>query len=360
MEKVLSQTVNGLDYVSRAEKFAELFPQEKAYRFKQLEESMITKSYNDFAQITNLPEPMRKKLHQEMSWLSIKPMQTLQSKRGDTFKAALKIGSFEFESVLMKNKGGNWTICVSSQIGCGMGCAFCATGKMGFKANLHSDNIVDQYRYWDFFVRQNPELGGRISNMVFMGMGEPLANYDNVKTAINLLLKYTDLGPTKITVSSVGLIPILNKMLNDEDWPNVRIAISVHSADIDTRKAIVKTSYDKFLIDLVEWGRAYNAKFGNRRHHLTFEYVMLNKANDSEMHAQKLAKLINDIGGVVKVNLIPYNWTDSLFDCSTDERFKAFMHVLQERGVNVTRRKTMGEDIAAACGQLIKLRERAV
>lgn len=342
-------------YVSRQEQFQQLFPQEPAYRWQQIEESMLNKSYAGWEALTNLPKLMRESLMDNLPWLSFRPGEVLRSQKRDTFKVLLNTEYGSFESVLMQNKRGSWTICVSSQIGCGMGCSFCATGKMGFKFNLDSDHIVDQYRFWRFFIEQNRELGSRISNIVFMGMGEPLANYNQVKLTINRLLKNTDLGPTRITVSTVGVVPALRKLLEDPDWPHVRMAISVHSADLQTRKEIVQTSYDQFLEDLAAWGRDYLAKFGNRRHHLTFEYVMLNEVNDSEMHALKLAKLAKDIGEV-KVNLIPYNWTDSVYVNSEEARFEAFMEILHSQNVNVTRRKTMGEDIAAACGQLATLK----
>jgi len=345
-------------YIPRKEQFMALFPGSPAFRWNQVEESLIGMSYENWEQLSNIPKAMRDELGEQMPWLSFKHVQTLRSKNGDTFKAALQMEAGEFESVLMQNKRGSWTICVSSQIGCGMGCSFCATGKMGFKSNLHSDYIIDQYRYWDYFIKHNKELGGRISNVVFMGMGEPLANYPNVKAAINLLLKYTDLGPTRITVSSVGVIPVLNKLLDDPEWPPVRVAISVHSADTDTRREIVQTSYDQFLEDLKKWGIAYAKKLGNRRHHLTFEYVMLNEVNDSVMHANKLAALVRAIGGTVKVNLIPYNATDSVYECSSEKNFEEFMDTLRNHGVEVTRRKNMGGDINAACGQLVRLREK--
>ncbi len=350
----LSQLTHG-----RQDQFIELFPDEPKYRWQQIEESLLAGVYGGWDELTNLPKFLREELKLKMPWLSIEPKVTLQSKNRDTYKAAFACEAGEFESVLMSNARGDWTICVSSQIGCGMGCSFCATGKMGFKYNLHSDQIVDQYRYWNFFIKQNPEVGGRISNIVFMGMGEPLANYKNVTKAIRDLLKHTDLGPTKITVSSVGVVPVLKKILSDPEWPPVRIAISLHSADKITRGEIIQTSYENFLEDLKEWSIAYLNTLGNRRHHITFEYVMLNEVNDSLDAAKKLANFVKNIGNSesVKVNLIPYNYTGDVYRCSEEERFVAFMKVLQDAGVNVTRRKTMGDDINAACGQLITLRQ---
>jgi adenine C2-methylase RlmN of 23S rRNA A2503 and tRNA A37 len=254
------------------------------------------------------------------------------------------------ETVLMTNRRGQWTACVSSQVGCAMKCAFCATGRLGLKRNLTSDEIVDQYRFWKRYIRQM-NLTGRISNVVFMGMGEPLANYENVRQALNLLLANTDLGRTRITVSTVGLVPKLNGLLDDPDWPEVRLAVSLHSADLETRQGLMPTTYDRFLDDLADWCRRYLKKFGNRRHHLTFEYLLLTGVNDDDAHAQKLAAFANQ-AGKVKINLIPYNATDSGFSGANEITTKHFADILRKTGVDVTRRRSMGQDIDAACGQL--------
>lgn len=344
---------------TRADKLAQLFPTEPKFRLAQIEKALIGKAYENWQQLTELPASMRELLAKELNWLTFEPQVVLRSKNNDTFKAALKIPAGEFESVLMKNKRGSYTICVSSQIGCAMGCSFCATGKMGFKANLTSDQIIDQYRFWHHFLASNPDsFDGepRISNIVFMGMGEPLANYINVRTAINKLLKYSDLGPTKITVSSVGVLPSLNKLLDDPEWPNVRVAISLHSADSQTRADIIKSSVNGFLDQLKDWAIRYSDLKGNRKHHVTFEYVMLNKINDSVDHAHKLGKFAKSIGGKVKINLIPYNYTGDVYRCSEEDRFSAFMQTLKSYHIDTTRRKNMGSDINAACGQLITLR----
>ncbi len=281
------------------------------------------------------------------------------SGNGDTHKALLKVeGDKKIETVLMANRRGAWTICVSSQVGCAMRCGFCATGKMGLTRNLSSDEIVDQYRFWQRYIaesqpRLKPEATteARISNIVFMGMGEPLANYEEVRDALNLLLAQTDLGPTNITVSTIGILPRLEQILTDTHWPHVRLAVSLHSAIPATRKQIVPTSYDEFLPSLDRWARSYIKLLGNRRHHLTFEYVMLGGVNDTPAHAKALAAFVNRIGRI-KVNLIPYNLTGGKFSCSSKETIAQFLEALQKTGMTATIRRTMGEDIAAACGQL--------
>lgn len=284
--------------------------------------------------------------------MSVKEIIVQESLKKDTFKALLEVeGKNQIETVLMQNRRGSWTICVSSQVGCAMRCTFCATGKMGLTRNLLTDEIIDQYRFWIQFLEKRPELPQRISNIVFMGMGEPLANYENVKETLGVILKETDIGRTRITVSTVGVLPRLEQILNDPDWPHVRLAVSLHSADPKTRKDIVPTSYDDFLPKLTDWAQRYLLKFGNRRHHLTFEYVMLRGVNDTPHHAKLLSSLINKIGNV-RVNLIPYNFTGGEFQTSTSQGVKDFFAYLENHNVTVTTRRTMGDDIAAACGQL--------
>lgn len=342
---------------TRYQIYQELFPDSPKFRWKQIQQQLFNPNYTKWDDLTNLPKKEREAMSQHADFFSVEETLTQVSKRKDTYKTKLEVESTTdkpayIESVLMQNRRGHWTICVSSQIGCAMACSFCATGKMGLSRNLTYDEIVDQYRFWQHFLHKNPKLPQRISNIVFMGMGEPLANYENVKQTLNLILEYTDLGHTKITVSTVGVIPSLKRILTDDDWPHVRIALSLHSADQKTRKEIVPTSFNQFLEEIKDWADAYLEKFGNRKHHLTFEYVMLKGVNDTDMHADKLADFITSIGNV-KANLIPYNFIGMDFECSTKPHMREFARKLEERGVTATIRKTMGDDIDAACGQLI-------
>src|SRR3989338_5201217 len=342
-------------YRSRQERIAELFPKGPAFRLRQMEAALFQPQFHGWKDVSNLPEQMRNTLEREVPWMSVTTALLEESLRKDTFKAAISVeGGKQIETVLMKNPRGWWTICVSSQVGCAMRCGFCATGKMGLFRSLHADEIVDQYRYWVQFLLEHPELPQRITNVVFMGMGEPMANYEQVRATINTWLKHTELGLTRITVSTVGVLPRLEQLLEDPLWPHVRLAVSLHSAEPITRKQIVPTSYDDFLPKLKDWARRYLKKFGNRRHHLTFEYVMLRKVNDTEAHAKALAEFVNDVGDV-RVNLIPYNFTGIEFQSSLPKSVEAFMQLLERHDVTVTKRRTMGEDISAACGQLITL-----
>lgn len=324
-----------------------------AYRRAQVWKGMFDPSLEGWEEISTLPVALRGELSQTFSWMTLQEKHVLASVRGDTFKALLETHDHKMiETVLMKNSRGFWSICVSSQVGCAMACTFCATGKMGFTRNLSREEIIDQYRFWMYFLAKKPALEQRISNLVYMGMGEPLANYDNVKASLKLLLQHTDMGPTRITVSTVGLIPMLRKLLNDPEWPAVRLAVSLHSADGETRRNIMPSSYPNFLSDLAAWTKEYFAQFASRRRHLTFEYVMLSGVNDTPMHAEKLIQFARKVGKV-KINLIPYNDTKSKYATSESQALLAFEKKLLDAQVDVTRRRTMGADIAAACGQLI-------
>jgi 23S rRNA (adenine2503-C2)-methyltransferase len=180
-----------------------------------------------------------------------------------------------------------------------------------------------------------------------------LANYEQVKLAIRTWQAHTDLGKTKITVSTVGLLVPLEKILTDPEWPEVRLAVSLHSADPRTRQEIVPTSAPDFLPKLADWARRYARKYGNRRHHLTFEYVMLGGVNDTPAHAKALGEFAAALGRV-KVNVIPYNRVPGKpFSSSEEKSVEQFKSQVRSFGVDVTQRRTMGDDIAAACGQLV-------
>ncbi len=351
--------------LTRVEQFRALFPSEPRFRWEQIVRALYQPKVRGWNDVTTLSKTMREHMA-AIPFATYKDAKMLTSKNGDTYKAMLTLqDDVQIETVLMANARGQWTICVSSQVGCAQRCGFCATGRMGLKRNLTVDEITDQYLFWQRFISQkkpkHPEakqhVEARISNVVFMGMGEPLANYETVKETMNQWLKFTDIGRTHITVSTVGMLPALEKLLEDTDWPHVRLAVSLHSADASTRKQIVPTSYDGFLEKLQDWGKRYLAKFGNLKHHLTFEYVMLRDVNDTSHHAKKLYEFVNKVGRV-KVNLIPYNLTDNPYKRSYDEAIAVFKETLEAHGVTVTIRKTMGDDIAAACGQLIKLGEK--
>ena len=339
---------------TRAEALQRIFPKEPKFRLAQMEEAVFDDALNGWKDVSTIPFPVRDGLAEAGApWLTYGESDAVvqESRDGQSLKAALRLGDGScIETVLMANRRGQWTVCLSSQVGCAMRCAFCATGRLGLSRSLSADEITDQLRFWR---RRLLRRGGgeRVSNIVMMGMGEPLANYENVRDSLNLILRRSGIGATRITVSTVGVIPQLNRLLDDPDWPPVRLAVSLHSADLAVRQRLMPTTYGRFLEDLADWGRRYARKLGNRRHHVTFEYLLLSGENDRPEDARKLIALCRRIGRV-KVNLIPYNATDSGLTGSDEGTMEAFAEALSAAGIDVTRRRSLGRDIDAACGQL--------
>lgn len=365
--------------MSRSTTLTSLLQDHPSYRRKQVNTALFDPKNSNWEDITSLPASLRESLR-EIPWITLSAHCVLESKRHDTFKAILETHDKKrIESVLMQNARGHWTLCVSSQVGCAMNCSFCATGKMGFTRNLTSDEIIDQYRFFLYFLhsrscspaRRGEEVsrlrdGGvgdtdihqiiapQITNIVYMGMGEPLANYENVKASLNTILQNTDIGHTRITVSTVGVLPQMQKLLSDPEWPDVRIAISLHSADPIVRKNIVPSTADNFLDRLAQWMRSAYATNPTRRNHITFEHILIEGVNDRKEDAKKLIDFARSAGVPIKINLIPYNKTlGNPFSKSALERQNAFQKMLDYSGITATIRRPMGDDISAACGQLI-------
>lgn len=350
---ILSNPFQSFRMESRRDLFRKCFPQASRFRERQFFRFLFEDVSGDWNRAMNFSKADRELLSERIPFSSLVPECILEGVKEDVYKAILRLSDgAKIETVLMRNARGGWTVCVSTQVGCAMNCSFCATGKMGFSRNLSEDEIVDQYRIWKKIISDRG-IEGRVSNIVCMGMGEPLANYENVKGALKALLEYTDLGPTRMTVSTVGLLPMMEHLLSDSEWPPVRMAVSLHSADAETRKNIMPTSYDGFLEKLAGWTKRYFLAFPERRRHLTFEYILLDGVNDTDGHAEKLARFSNQIGKV-KVNLIPFNETGRKYSRSSEGGISNFQKILLSKGVDVTRRRAMGEDIAAACGQLIQ------
>jgi len=337
---------------TRNEIFVELCQDQPAFRLQQIEQALFEPQVQSWLELSTLNQEQRQKLTEQHPWISVQAISTQESQTKDSHKALLELtDGCRIESVLMANKRGGWTICVSSQVGCAMQCQFCATGKLGLKRNLNSDEIVDQYRFWQNYLTERSDLSPTINNLVVMGMGEPLLNYENVSQALQILIRSANLGSTRVVVSTVGNMSGLERLLDDPDWPAVRLAISLHSADPELRKKLMPSSVPDFHRLLSDWSGRYLEKHGNRRHHLTFEYLMLDGVNDSLNAAKQLAKYVNKIGQA-KVNLISYNITGDTMNASSTDQIDAFAAELRSHGIDVTRRRSLGSDITAACGQL--------
>ena len=247
----------------------------------------------------------------------------------------------KIESVLIREKN-HYTFCISSQVGCALGCKFCATGDLGFKRDLSSGEIISQV------ILLKKELGdyeGKI-NLVFMGMGEPLLNYENLKKA---LLRLTDekglsISPRKITVSTAGILKNLKKL--EEDFPNIKISFSLNGSDNSQRQKMMPVSKKEHLDDIIGYFR--NKK---RKHRITFEYVLIKEVNDSLVDAEKVSKLLRGIPS--KINIIPYNPNDFAdFKTPSEKKVDEFAEFLAKKGLTVMVRWSKGKDIRSACGQL--------
>lgn len=357
-------------------KLQEILVGQPSFRLKQIHSAWFDPNVNGYSEITTLSKDMREKL-KNFPWLCLKLKIIQESKLDDTKKALLELEDGELIETVLMGREGRYTVCISSQVGCAMACKFCATGKFGFKRNLSTEEIVDQVRFWIRYLchceeeRRLPALGGkqsltnaeknsfnappRITNVVLMGQGEPLMNYDNVKEALKIILDNTEIGPSKTTLSTVGIPAMMDKMLEDKDFPAVRVAISLHSAVENERGKIIPSHAKNFITFLEDWSTRYHERFTSRALFLGLEYTMLEGINDDEKHLKALIKLASKMGRL-RINLIPYNCsTDDGFTGSSREVIEAWHDKLLKTGFVCTIRKSQGQDISAACGQLRNL-----
>ncbi len=319
----------------------------KNYRLDQLYRAAAKELVDGVDAVTTLPKELRATLSAEgFSLDSVEPVVIQRSRDGQTTKGLFRLhDGNEVEAVLMEHHGDRNTVCISSQAGCAYACTFCSTGQAGFTRNLSATEIFDQARY---FAKQLARDGRKVTNIVFMGMGEPFANYENVMGAVALLNDPNGfgLGHRHITISTVGLVDKIDHFAAEHT--QVNLAISLHAPTDATRSTIMPVNR-KFSTD--ELMAAVERYIAATKRKVFFEYVMLAGVNDSDEHARELAKRMR--GPLYHVNLIPYNSTpDALLRGSDDERIWAFAKLLEGRGVAVTVRTPMGRDIAAACGQL--------
>ena len=315
---------------------------EPRFRARQVWE-WATRGAAGYDAMTNLPAPLRTALAEEVPFSTLEPVTQAESKDG-TIKTLFRTGDgHPVEAVLMRYRDGRRSICVSSQSGCPLTCTFCATGAMRFGRNLTASEILDQALH---FRRIEP-----IDHCVFMGMGEPMLNLENVVEAARRL---PDLGITyrRTTISTVGWMPGLKQFVDEVEEP-IRLALSLHAPEDGLRSRIMPVNDRYPLAQIVAECERY---FALRRRKVFVEYVMLAGVNDRVGQARQLAKLLDR--HVFKVNLIPYNPTGA-FDGSSRRAIDAFKAVLDAAGLPATVRLTRGRDIAAACGQLAASREAA-
>ena len=319
----------------------------KGYRLDQLYRAATKELVPELAAISVLPAVAREALAGEGFALeSVAPVTIQRSSDQQTSKGLFRLhDGNEVEAVLMEHWGDRSTVCISSQAGCAYACTFCSTGQAGYTRNLSAVEIFDQAR---FFARELATRGKKITNVVFMGQGEPFANYAAVMDAVRLLNDPSGfgLGHRHITISTVGLVPQIDAF--GDEGIQVNLAISLH-APTDTQRASIMPVNRRYpLAALMDACARYAAKTKRK---IFFEYVMLEGVNDDDASAAALAKLMR--GHLYHVNLIPYNATpDAPLRGTAEARIRAFQQTLDRAGVATTVRTPMGRDIAAACGQL--------
>lgn len=317
-----------------------------AFRARQIWRWLYTQKVARVAEMSNLPADLRERLAAEAHLAAFEPVRELYSVDGQTVKWLFRLPDGQLiESVLMDYADGRRTACISTQAGCAMGCVFCATGQMGFSRHLSVGEIVGQAVV---LARWLEAQGERLSNVVLMGMGEPLHNYDAVLAAIHRLNDPEGLGigQRHITLSTVGLVPQI-KRLADEGL-QIKLAISLHAASDEERSALLPVNRRWPLADLLDACREYIDKTGRR---ITFEWALIAGENDVPEQAHALGKLLQ--GMLCHVNLIPLNPTTGYGGQPSDpERVATFQAVLDSYGVTSTVRVRRGIDINAGCGQL--------
>ncbi|HYU77627.1 MAG TPA: 23S rRNA (adenine(2503)-C(2))-methyltransferase RlmN [Vicinamibacterales bacterium] len=314
------------------------------FHARQIYRWIWKRGVTDFAQMTDLSRALRARLSEEFIVRTPEIVRRDFSSDG-TQKFVLRLGDGKkIESVFIPDTPAQ-TFCISTQVGCAMGCAFCLTGKMGLLRHLTAGEIAGQVRV----LAHTLEFGDAPFNIVLMGMGEPLHNYDQTMKALRMLNEEQGLsvGPRRVTLSTVGLVPMLDRLAQEELMPN--LAISLHATTEDQRAAIVPPAKKYSLHDVLEACRRFPLK---KRSRITFEYVLLEGVNDTLDDAKRLARLLSGIKA--KVNLIPLNAAAGIpFNRPSDQRVDAFAQVLADRHITVSVRKSRGRDIRAAFGQLI-------
>ena len=320
---------------------------EPSYRADQIYQWLWKYGVLSFDEMTNLPKKTREQLKKDFGIFTMVADITQQSLDGTVkFRFVLHDGH-KIESVLIPvPEDGRYTVCVSSQVGCSLACEFCATGQMKRERNLSAAEIYEQV----FKVNQYCEahFGHRLSNIVYMGMGEPLLTYKNVKRSIELINsdEGMNMATRRITISTAGIAKMIKKMA--DDGLQCKLALSLHAALDHKRDQIMPINKNDTIADLMEALRYY---FDKTRHRLTYEYILFHEFNDTEEDADALARLCRSFP--VTVNLLEYNPVEGVeLVKSSGDRFDRFIRMMADRRIPVTVRRSRGKDIDAACGQL--------
>ena len=321
---------------------------EKPFRARQVMKWIYARGINDFEQMTDLGKTLRARLAEQAEVRPPEIVSRHDSSDG-TIKWALRAGSEQAIETVFIPEESRGTLCISSQVGCALDCSFCSTGAQGFNRNLDSAEIVGQVWLARRELGAGPSTTDRvISNVVLMGMGEPLANYRAVVPAIKVMLDDYgfELSRRRVTLSTSGLVPQINKLAVE---CNVALAVSLHAANDTLRDELVPINRRHPIAELLDACWAYAKLYSNR--HITFEYTMLEGVNDTLEHARQLARLLKN--RPAKVNLIPFNpFPGTRYKRSPQATIDRFRQVLLDSGIITVTRRTRGDDIDAACGQL--------
>ncbi|MDH5373902.1 MAG: 23S rRNA (adenine(2503)-C(2))-methyltransferase RlmN [Acidimicrobiia bacterium] len=335
-----------MPYLTPPDELADLFPDEAPFRAKQLRHWLYRRPTLDTGSMTDLPPAMRATLENRLWPFEVEVEQTADD--GATVKWLFRTpDGAAIEAVLMGYPR-RTTLCISSQVGCALACSFCATGQFGFERHLQAGEIVAQIAYAQAFLREIGLTVGpnRLTNIVFMGMGEPLANYDRVRESIRLIVDEMEMSPRRLTVSTVGLVPGMLR-LADEPWP-LNLAVSLHAADDNLRNKLVPINKRYPLADVEAAAANFFERKGRR---VSIEWTLIEDVNDTLEQASKLAAIAGRLGA--HVNVIPLNATPLSQDRPSQKaQIETFVRYLRSVDVNVTIRDTRGSDIDAACGQL--------
>lgn len=320
---------------------------EKPFRATQMLKWIYQFGVSDFDQMTNLSKATREKLR-EISKISVPDIIEQQLSDDGTIKWLFSLENGNAIETVFIPENDRGTLCVSSQIGCALECSFCSTAQQGFNRNLSTAEVIGQVWAANQAMKVLPRNQRVISNVVLMGMGEPLLNFNNVVTAMNIMMDDNAYGLSKrrVTISTSGVVPALERLKAVSD---VALAVSLHATNDELRNELVPINKKYPIKQLLEACKFYIS--GENKRKVTFEYVMLAGVNDKPQHARELVALIKDIPS--KVNLIPFNpFPNSNYKCSSRNAIEKFREVLMKSGVISTTRKIRGDDIDAACGQL--------
>lgn len=317
------------------------------FRISQFNEQFYTQAIDSFDELTTWPQTLREELKKEVEFSTLILDREFVSKDGSTIKVLFKrkVDNQRIEAVLMKHNDGRNTVCVSCMVGCPVNCKFCATGKMGFGGNLSDREIVDQVLYFQRYLKSSLE---RVTNVVFMGMGEPLLNLDNVLKAIEVFTnpKKLAMSTRRITISTSGYIPQLKTLI--ENGFRGRIAVSLHASNQELRAKLMPVAKIFKLSELMQLLDDY-VSLTNKR--ISYEYILIQDVNDSKENALELVDLLSN--RLAHVNLIPFNTIrEEDFQKPSKAAIYKFADILRQNGIHTTIRVTMGEDVNAACGQL--------